>query len=90
MQLVIIPLAAFLVSVLLHTLALTWFVKLNWLDNPEAYNLKRRKLPYPTGILLVLSFVLLFLVVAPKTPQTVGISVAVALLCLGNLESALR
>lgn len=54
------PLFAFGACVLLHFLALDLFPKLKLLDFPERYGLRRRRLPYPTGIIPVIAFLPLY------------------------------
>src|SRR3989338_1481978 len=54
------PLFAFGACVLLHFLALEIFPKIKHLDFPERYGLKRRRLPYPTGIIPILIFLPLY------------------------------
>ena len=82
MQYWIPPLIGCVVCFALHKIALKDFVKLKLLDNPEAYGHKRRKLPYPTGILSVLTFVALFGFTAPWTTQTAGILIGILILAL--------
>lgn len=55
-----IPLLAFLATVVLHALSLRLFPRLGLLDFPHRYGLTRRPIPYPTGILAVLVFLLCF------------------------------
>lgn len=80
MNLFLVPAIAFAFSLFLHKLALIDFVKLNLLDFPERYGLKRQKLPYPTGILSVLTFLLVFAIIAPWTKQSAGIIAGILLL----------
>ena len=82
MNLVIIPAIAFTICALLHRVALTDFVKLKLLDNPEKYGMTRRKLPYPTGILSVLTFLVIFAYLAPWTIQSAGIFGSIFILAL--------
>ncbi len=82
MNLVCIPLIAFVISATLHWVALTDFVKLKLLDNPEKYGHKRKKLPYPTGILSVFTFLIAFAFIAPQTLQSAGIFGGIFLLAL--------
>ena len=82
MNIVIIPAIAFAISVILHRVALTDFVKLKLLDNPEKYGMKRRALPYPRGILSVLTFLVIFAYLAPWTAQSAGIFGGILLLAL--------
>src|SRR3989338_3984750 len=54
------PLFAFGACVLLHFLALEIFPKIKLLDFPQRYGLKRRRLPYPTGVIPILIFLPLY------------------------------
>jgi len=81
-EMVIIPLLAFVICVILHWIALKDFVKLKLLDNPEKYGMTRRKLPYPTGILSVLVFLVFFVVLSPWTVQNTGVLMSILLLAL--------
>lgn len=76
------PLSAFVICALLHKIALTDFVTLKLLDNPEKYGMMRRKLPYPTGILSVCVFLVFFAYLSPWTAQTAGILMGVLILSL--------
>ncbi len=78
----LIPLLAFCTCAILHTIALRDFVKLDLLDYPERYGHKRKRVPYPTGILAVLTFVMIFSIIAPWTTQSAGILIGVFLLAL--------
>lgn len=81
-EVIIIPLLAFGTCVVLHWIALKDFVKLNLLDFPERYGLERKRLPYPTGILSVLTFLAFYAALAPWTSQTLGIITGIFLLAL--------
>ena len=78
----ILPVIAFFLCLALHRIAVKDFVKLKLLDNPEAYGHKRRRLPYPTGILAVCTFLILYGVIAPWTAQSAGILIGVMILAL--------
>ncbi len=80
MSLVLAPVAAFAVCCILHLLALRTFPHWNLLDFPERYGLIRKRLPYPTGILAVITFVLFFAALFPLTIQNTGLLLAVLLL----------
>ncbi len=58
--LVTTPLLAFVVAMTLHIIALQLFPRWTLLDFPERYGLKRARLPYPTGILAFIVFLLIF------------------------------
>ncbi|PIR53412.1 hypothetical protein COU76_01185 [Candidatus Peregrinibacteria bacterium CG10_big_fil_rev_8_21_14_0_10_49_10] len=53
-------------SLLLHWYALRLFPRWKLLDFPERYGLQRERIPYPTGILAVSLFLLLFALVQPS------------------------
>ena len=78
------PLVAFGICVVLHIAALRVFPNLNLLDFPERYGLKRKRLPYPTGILSICTFLLLFLYLESWNQESLGIATAVILLALVN------
>ncbi len=74
------PLLAFLLSAALHLLALRLFPRWNLLDFPERYGLSRARLPYPTGIVSVAAFALLFPLIADwSTPSITVLSCSVIL-----------
>lgn len=79
-----IPLSACGVAVLLHLCALRVFPAWGLLDFPERYGLKRARLPYPTGILSVGTFLLFFLTLEVWNQEFFGITGAVILLALVN------
>ena len=86
-QLIALPLVALALSVLLHSLALKVFPTMNLLDFPERYGLRRKRKPYPTGILTVCAFLVLFLCIQkllaePWSMQHKGLMVGIALLGL--------
>ncbi|MBP9750922.1 MAG: undecaprenyl/decaprenyl-phosphate alpha-N-acetylglucosaminyl 1-phosphate transferase [Candidatus Peribacteraceae bacterium] len=67
--------------VALHLLAFRLFPKLGLLDFPERYGLKRKRLPYPTGIIAMVVGVGALLCLWEPTTQS--LSVAAAVLALG-------
>jgi UDP-N-acetylmuramyl pentapeptide phosphotransferase/UDP-N-acetylglucosamine-1-phosphate transferase len=73
-------LAAFGFAALLHLLALRLFPKIGLLDFPERYGLTRKRLPYPTGILSVCTFLFVFAITSESSLQGMGIAVGTALL----------
>ena len=73
---------ALAVSFGLHMAALKMFPRWNLLDFPERYGLTRRRLPYPTGILSVLTFLLFFFWILPWTLQTAGLFLGIILLAI--------
>ena len=74
------PLFAFLTAILLHALAMIVFPKIGLLDFPERYGLKRGRLPYPTGILGVAAFLLLF--AFPNYPGTLDVTGYYVMACV--------
>ncbi len=77
-----LPLAAFLLSVLIHALALKEFPKMKLLDFPQRYGHDRDPIPYPTGIITVLIFVGFFSFIAPWTKQSAGLILSIFALAL--------
>jgi UDP-N-acetylmuramyl pentapeptide phosphotransferase/UDP-N-acetylglucosamine-1-phosphate transferase len=78
--LIIVPLAAFAISVALHALALRFFPSFGLMDFPERYGLTRKRLPYPTGILCVATFLVFLPVVRSIASQEIGLMVGLVLL----------
>lgn len=80
------------ICTLLHLLALKLFPRWGLLDRPEKYQLSRtERLPYPTGILSVLTFLLLFIFSREAfTLQVWGLIVCVSLLAVVSLIDDLR
>ncbi len=62
--------------------ALRVFPRLGLLDFPERYGLKRARLPYPTGILCVLTFLAFLLYTAGADKQTLGLFAGIAMLAV--------
>lgn len=80
MEHVLIPLAAFGVTVLLHLAVLRLFPRLKLLDFPERYGLSRPRLPYPSGIAAVAAFAAFFLWLEPLDRSAAGVLAAVCAL----------
>lgn len=80
--LVVFPLAAFLLSIVLHATALRLFPRWGLLDFPERYGLRRPPIPYPAGILPIGIFVALLFLIEPFTWETVGLCAAIVILGL--------
>lgn len=78
----LLPALTFLLCFTFHLLALKLFPKLNLLDQPKKYNLKRNPIPYPTGILCVITFLLIFTTFSNVTVQALGVILGVTLLGL--------
>ncbi len=70
----------FLVTVIAYGAALKIFPVLGLLDFPERYGLKRQRLPYPTGIVAVLVFILAGFFLLPHGQKEIGVLIAVTLL----------
>lgn len=78
--LVAIPLLAFLACLSLHMTALRIFPKLGLLDFPERYGYARARLPYPTGIVCVVTFIVFFAFLQPWNMQNTGLLAGVGVL----------
>ncbi|MEK7591165.1 MAG: hypothetical protein AAB489_03080 [Patescibacteria group bacterium] len=68
---------AFLLAVAMHLFVLRAFPRWHLLDFPERYGLLRSRLPYPTGIISVLCFLLFYALFEAWTMQAAGVFVAV-------------
>ncbi|MBU0458816.1 undecaprenyl/decaprenyl-phosphate alpha-N-acetylglucosaminyl 1-phosphate transferase [Patescibacteria group bacterium] len=77
---ILVPLSAFALCVLLNHLAISIFPKLKLLDFPVRYGLTRSPIPYPTGILAILTFILFFSILEPIRMQSIGVIFAVLIL----------
>ncbi len=78
--LIVFPLAALLISVVLHAAAIVLFPRWGLLDFPHRYGLTRARLPYPTGILSIATFCIVFTLIEPFSLEIVGILSAVIIL----------
>ncbi len=78
------PFAAisFAVALMLHFIALRVFPRLHLLDFPERYGRTRERLPYPTGMIAVCTFLAFFLGFFALTMQTVGLALGIAVLAI--------
>jgi len=77
------PLLSFALAVGAHVLAIRYFPRLGLLDFPERYGHQRGRIPYPTGILLVLLFLAFFLALDRDwNAQSFSVAAAVVLLAL--------
>ncbi|MBI4129317.1 undecaprenyl/decaprenyl-phosphate alpha-N-acetylglucosaminyl 1-phosphate transferase [Candidatus Peregrinibacteria bacterium] len=56
-----IPFLAFLLTTLFHLVAIRAFPRIGLLDFPERYGLHRPRIPYPTGILAIITFLVFFI-----------------------------
>lgn len=77
-----LPLFAFATCAALHIAALHDFPRMELLDDPQRYGKRRPPLPYPSGILAVLTFIAFFAALAPWTLQSAGLLLAVLMLAL--------
>jgi len=80
MSLIIIPAFAFLLCTILHLCALKLFPRWGLLDFPGRYGERRQRLPYPTGILAILTFLLIYLSLGPLNLQAQGLIIAIVVL----------
>ena len=78
--LLITPLLAFGISVIVHAVALQVFPRVGLLDFPERYGLSRSPIPYPTGILAVAIFVLLFGVLSEFSTDNTSLMAGILIL----------
>lgn len=76
------PLLAFALSGCLHVIAIKFFPPWGFLDFPDRYGLTRPQLPYPTGIIAVLVFLVLFVILNPWNTLNVGLAIGILLLAL--------
>lgn len=74
------PLSAFAAAVVAHAISLRLFPRIGLLDFPERYGLRRGRLPYPTGILTVSAFVVVFWLIQAMDLNAIGVLAAVLLL----------
>ena len=80
MELLLFPILAFVCCFLLHASALKLFPKWNLLDFPERYGLARSRLPYPTGVIAIITFLLFFNFLEPLSEQSLGVALAMTIL----------
>ncbi len=74
------PLLAFTACAALHWMARAVFPAVGLLDYPQRYGLSRKRLPYPTGILAVITFLGAVAAFAPPDTQLTGVALGSALL----------
>ncbi len=74
------PLLLFFTSVILHSCARVLFPRMKLLDFPERYGLKRGRLPYPTGAITVILFLLSFPFMQGMDTQVAGLMCAVGII----------
>ncbi|MBI3619048.1 undecaprenyl/decaprenyl-phosphate alpha-N-acetylglucosaminyl 1-phosphate transferase [Candidatus Peregrinibacteria bacterium] len=78
-------LLAFAVAVALNAIAIRVFPRLGLLDFPKRYGLARERLPYPLGIIAVLTFLIFFPALAEGTMEARGILIGVLLLAVTTI-----
>jgi UDP-GlcNAc:undecaprenyl-phosphate GlcNAc-1-phosphate transferase len=76
----VLPAAALLLTYFGHLAALRVFPRLNLLDFPERYGHKRPRIPYPTGIIGSLTFVILFCIAVPLGPTETAVAAGIVAL----------
>lgn len=79
----ITPLLAALLCFALHQIALIIFPRMKLMDFPERYGLTRARLPYPTGILAPLSFLIVFLILSNGRPSMQELGLMASIVILG-------
>ncbi len=72
----------FFCSVLAYALSLTIYKKLKLLDFPERYQLKRRAIPYPTGVVAIAIFLVYFLAVSTVNIQAITLCTGIIIMGL--------
>lgn len=80
--LILVPVAAAVCATLLHLLALRVFPRFGLLDFPERYGLKRKSIPYPTGILAVIVFCAFYASLEKPSMQSWGLITGILLLAV--------
>lgn len=70
----------FLATILLYAVSLRLFPMLGLLDFPERYGLKRARLPYPAGIVAIITFLGAFIITTDMGRKELGLIAAVLLL----------
>jgi UDP-GlcNAc:undecaprenyl-phosphate GlcNAc-1-phosphate transferase len=78
--LTVLPFSAFILAIVLHAIAMKLFPYLGLLDFPQRYGLTRARIPYPTGIIAVIVFLMFLPIVQPLDVRTMGMLSAVAVL----------
>jgi UDP-GlcNAc:undecaprenyl-phosphate GlcNAc-1-phosphate transferase len=74
------PLLAFILAVILYGVSLKLFPKIGLLDFPERYGLSRPRLPYPAGIVAVVTFLIFLLILEPWTRPNLAMAAAIVIL----------
>lgn len=76
-----IPAASFVLCALLLLIALLVFPRIGLLDFPNRYGLSRSPIPYPTGMVVIVTFVIFFSVL--ETPSSENIALITGIMLLG-------
>lgn len=84
MLVILIPILAGLASIMLHLAALKLFPKIRLLDFPDRYGISRKRLPYPTGILTVILFLISYFFLEEPSILKKGIIMGVTVLGITN------
>ncbi len=74
----------FLLTLIAYHAALKVFPKIGLLDFPERYGLSRPRLPYPTGMVPVVVFLVVFLAIQPIGMKEIGVVVGVIILACSS------
>lgn len=78
--LVLFPAVALALSVILHALSIVVFPRWNLLDFPQRYGLSRAAVPYPTGVIPIVIFLVLIAIFQPLDNEIIGLMTGVAML----------
>lgn len=78
------PLLACALTCALHVGALQLFPRIGLLDFPERYHLKRAPLPYPTGILAVIAFFVIFPLLGAINQRSLGMLAAATIIAVSS------
>ena len=82
LSMLLLPLIALLVTLIAYRVGLRLFRHYGLLDFPERYGLKRSRIPYPTGIIPVVIFLVLFISQSTMGMREIGVIVSVLLLSI--------
>ncbi len=78
----ITPLLTFALTCALMSVVMRTFPHWNLLDFPDRYGLKRRRLPYPAGIIAPIVFIAIFPLLQGLNTKSLGVLVAVILMAI--------
>lgn len=81
--LIVIPGLAFFLSFFLHLLALRAFPRWGLLDFPQRYGLTRPRIPYPAGVLAIVTFLALTPLLFPFPPGSASLALIASVVLLG-------